>query len=152
MSYLSDFENLINNKSNYVAEGIGSFTIDGISYTEYSDYTFWWEKTYVKQPERSSDGSMGNLDTYSTFLTPHLIVNYDKITIDAYRSIMNQFLSKNEFEVTCYDTINNKMTTNKMYFATPSMPKYFYKTEEDKNVEVLGVHDYTIELIGTNNK
>lgn len=154
MSYLTEFENLINNKSNYVAQGIDSYTIDDITYKcSYRNYIFWWEKTYKKSPERADDGSMGDLNNnYATFITPHLIVEYDQMTIDDYRSIMKQFLSKNEFTVTCYDPINNEMTTNKMYFATPSTPKYYYRTEDNKNVEILGVHDYTVELIGTNNQ
>lgn len=148
---MTDFENILNNSSNYTVEGIGSYTIDGVTYKGYGDYTFTWEKTYVKQPERSSNGSIGNLDTYATFITPHLTVTYSVMTIDDYRSIMKQYLSKNQFTVTCYDPINDTMITNEMYFATPSSPKYYYRTEENKNVEIVGVRDYTVELIGTNN-
>lgn len=148
---MTEFEDILNSRSDYIAEGIGEYTVDGISYKDYSDYAFTWEKTYVKQLERSSEGSLGNLETYSTFITPHLTVTYDLMTISDYRSIMKQFLSKNQFTVTCYDPINDEMTTNTMYFATPSMPKYYYRTEGDKKVEILGVQNYTVELIGTNN-
>lgn len=148
---MTDLENIINDSSNYVADGIGSYTVDGITYKDYGDYTFTWEKTYVKQLERSSNGSMGNLETYATFITPRMTATYDLMTINDYRSIMKQYLSKNQFTVTCYDPINNKMTTNTMYFATPSSPKYYYRTEGDKKVEIIGVQNYTVELIGTNN-
>lgn len=148
---MTDLENIINNASNYVADGIGSYTIDGITYQNYGNYTFFWEKTYIKSLERSSNGSMGNLETYSTFITPHLIVNYSTMAISDYRSIMKQYLSKNQFTVRCYDPINDKMTTNTMYFATPQTPEYYYRTEGDNKVEVVGVRNYTVELIGTNN-
>lgn len=148
---MTELENIINNASNYVSKGIDEYTVDGVTYKDFSACTFTWEKTYIKQPERSSNGSMGNLETYPTFITPHLTVTYDLMTITDYRSIMKQFLSKNQFTVTCYDPINNKMTTNTMYFATPSTPKYYYRTEDNKNVEIIGLRDYTVELIGTNN-
>lgn len=148
---MNDLENIINNSSNYTADGIGSYKVDNVTYKDYGNYTFFWEKTYVKSPERSGNGSLGNLDTYATFITPHLTVTYDIMTITDYRSIIKQYLSKNQFTVTCYDPINNEMTTNTMYFATPSAPTYYYRTENDKNVEILGVRNYTVELIGTNN-
>lgn len=151
MGNFNKVENTINERENYVAEGIDSYIIDGVTYKGYGDYSFTWEKTYVKSPERSGNGSMGNLETYSTFITPHLTVTYDKIAIDDYRSIMKQYLSKNQFTVTCYDPINDRMTTNTMYFATQNSPKYHYRTESNKNVEILGVLNYTVELIGTNN-
>lgn len=148
---MTEFEDILNNKINYTAEGIGSYSIDGISYSGYSDYSFRLEKTYVKPLERASNGNLGNMETYPTFITPYLTVSYDLMTINDYRSIMKQYLSKNQFTVKCYDPINDEMTTNTMYMATPSAPKYYYRTENDKKVEILGVLNYTVELIGTNN-
>lgn len=148
---MNKLEEILNNGSDYVAYGIDGYTVDEITYKDFSDYSFTWEKTYIKQIERSGNGSMGNLETYSTFITPHLTVTYDLMTITDYRSIMKQFLSKNQFTVTCYDPINDKMTTNTMYFATPNAPKYYYRTENNKKVEIIGVQNYTVELIGTNN-
>lgn len=146
-----DLENIINDSENYIAEDMDEIKIDEVPYNEYSEYTFTWEKTYVKSPERSSNGSMGNLnELYATFNTPHLTVKYDIMPIDAYRSVMKQLLSKNEFNVTCYDPIYNETITKKMYFATPSAPVYYCKTENNV-IKLLGVRDYTIELIGTNN-
>lgn len=153
---MTDIEDLINNKDNYIADGMEEFTINGTVYKGYSEYTFVWEKSYVKSPERSGDGSMGNLDTYATFITPHMTAKYSLMSIDDYRSIMKQFLDNNEVTVTCYDPIYNKKTTNKMYFATPSAPNFYYIPSTDgndnKTVDLLGVQNYTVELIGTNNK
>lgn len=148
---MNEFEDILNNSSNYVATEMAEFTIDGITYRGYSEYTFVWEKTYVKQVERSQSGSMGNLDTYPTFKTPHMTATYKIMPITDYRSIMKQFLAKNEFDVTCYDAVNDMKITRKMYFATPSAPKFITRTPKKGNVELLGVQDYTVELIGTNN-
>lgn len=148
---MTELENIINNSKDYVAVDIDKYIVDGIAYTGYGDYTFTWEKTFVKQPERSSNGSMGNLDTYSTFKTPRMKVTYSFMPISSFRSMMKQYLDKNEFTVTCYDTIYEKPTTNKMYFATMSEPKYYYRVEDNKQVELLGVENYTVELVGTNN-
>lgn len=148
---MSGLEDILNNRDNYVAKGIGEYTVDGVVYKDYTDYSFRWEKTYVKPIERASNGNLGNMETYPTFITPYLTVSYDFMTINDYRSIMKQYLSKNQFTVTCYDPINDEMTTNTMYMATPSSPKYYYRTEDNKNVEIIGVQNYTVELIGTNN-
>ena len=62
--------------------------------------------------------------------------------------------SKNEFLVTAYNVITGGTQTCKMYFAPDQMPKLYAvarKLQGEKFVEVLGVRDYTIELIGTNN-
>lgn len=149
---MTDLEDIINNSDNYVANGMGQYSIDDETYTGYKDYTFIWEKTYVQSPKRTNDGSMGNLnDIYATFVTPHMTVNYSIMTINDYRRIMKQYLEKNEFVVTCYDPINDKQTTNKMYFATPSTPTFYYLANDNGEVELLGVQNYTVELIGTNN-
>lgn len=151
MAEFDDIIDVLNNGDDYLAEEMAEYTIDDITYSGYSEYSFIWEKTYVKQIERSKDGSMGNLDTYATFIIPRMTVTYSLMTINDYRSIMKQFLEKNEFDVTCYDPIHNEKITRKMYFATPSAPKFWTQALGDGKVELLGVQNYTVELIGTNN-
>lgn len=152
MSELNKIEQTINESSNYVANGIDKYVVDGITYSGYGDnYMFTWKKTYPKSPERASNGNMGNLDTFATFKTPILRVTYPLMTITDYRNMMIQYLDKNEYTVTCYDNIHNKMTTNIMYYGDPADPEYWYRTTDDGKVEVLGVKNFTVELIGTNN-
>jgi hypothetical protein len=140
---------------NYNAEGITSITIDGNEFTGYKAFSFIWEKTFAKEPERSSSGVIGNLDSYPTFITPHLKIDFSMISIDDYRRLYNLILNRNEFDVTCYDVVNNCMTTNKMYFAPDQFPKLFtmarHLSQGGKFIELTGVRDYTVELIGTNN-
>lgn len=64
---------------------------------------------------------------------------------------MNQYLNGNEYTVTLFDSIFNQRITRKMYYATPSEPKFIYRNSENGVVELVGVDNYTIELIGTNN-
>lgn len=159
---MNGIEKAINNrfeKENDVTEIMSKFTVANIDdrqntqiYTGYGEYTFIWEKTYVKSPGRSMDGSMGNLATQTTFVTPHMTATFDIMPINDYRRIVKQALSANEFVVTCYDTINDVETTNRMYFGTLQSPKYLTRTDDDGTVTLIGVRDYTVELIGTNNK
>lgn len=142
-----------NRKTVYKADGIGTVIIDGNRFTDYKAFSFVWEKSYVKSPTRSGDGTIGNLNSYSTFVTPHLKIDFSLLSIDSYRRLMNLIYSKNEFTVTCYDIVNNRRTANKMYFATEEMPKLWAIARElngEQWVEVLGVQDYTVEMIGTN--
>ena len=151
----SDWENQI--KPNYLADGIHEVVIGGNKFTNYGDFQFAWEKSYVKNPERAADGSIGNLNSYATFVTPHLILNFSVMSIDDYRKIMKMDLEQNEFVVECYDPINNTKFKGKMYFATPQMAKLlkiakirFDGESWDEFVELVGVEGYSVELIGTN--
>lgn len=145
---------IINNKQDYIAKGIGQVIINGNIFTGYTKYTSLWEKSYVKSPERSGNGSIGNLNSYTTFVTPHVKFEYDLMPIDMYRKLMDIIDSNNEVTATFYDVQNNRITTQKMYFATEEMPTLFtevipnYDGENDVSVE--GVQNYTVELIGTN--
>ena len=134
--------------------GIETVIIDGNPFTDYGAFSFLWEKSYVKSPERSGDGTIGNLNSYATFLTPHLKIDFSMMSIDSYRVLMRDLLyKKNEFLVTCYDVVNDTMTTNKMYFSTEEMPKLWTIARAlngEEWVELLGVQDYTVEMIGTN--
>lgn len=151
----SQWENDI--KPNYVADGIDQVVIGENTFTNYGDFQFAWEKSYVKSPERSADGSIGNLNSYATFNTPHLIINFSLMSIDDYRKIMRLDLESNEFIVKCYDPIYNRTFKGKMYFATPQMAKLFKLSKIrfdgerwEEFVELVGVQEYTVELIGTN--
>ena len=139
---------------NTVARNIEKVTINGNVFTDYSAFSFLWEKSYVSSPVRSGDGSIGNLNSYTTFLTPHLKIDFGLMSIDSYRKLMQLIYTSNEFLVTCYDIVNNKNTTNKMYFSTEEMPKLWTIVDalngDETAVMLLGVQDYTVEMIGTN--
>lgn len=146
--------------SEYEAIGIDSITINNITYGNYGAYTFIWEKSYVKSPERSMRGNIGNLNSYATFITPHLVIDFSIISIDDWRSIMRQHIERNEFVVQCYDTVYNKRITTKMYFATEELPKLYNVTrkrfsskydEWEDFIALVGVEGYKLEMIGTNN-
>lgn len=141
-------------KGEYGTTEIQYIIIDGNKFGGYKTFSSYWEKTYAKQPERSASGVISNLDSYPTFTTFHLTVNFAMMSIDDYRRLYDLMLSKNEFVVTAYNVITNKSHTCKMYFAPDQMPKLYAvarKMQGEKFLEVLGVQDYTIELIGTNN-
>jgi hypothetical protein len=138
----------------YGSTDIQQIIIDGNKFSGYKTFSSYWEKTYAKQPERSANGVISNLDSYPTFTTFHLTVNFAMMSIDDYRRLYELMLSKNEFLVTAYNAITGGTHTCKMYFAPDQMPKLYAvarKLQGEKFVEVLGVRDYTIELIGTNN-
>ena len=51
---------------------VSEIFIDGNLIKGYFTYTFFTEKTYAKEPERSQGGQIDNLNSYATFLTPTL--------------------------------------------------------------------------------
>ena len=142
----------------YEAVKIEQVKIDGNIFSSYGAYQFIWEKTFVRTPDRASDGSMRDIENHTTFLVPHLIMDFSIMSIDDYRAIMRMHYERNEFNVECYDPIYNKRIRAKMYFATEEMAKLYtinkVRLNEDKWedwIQLVGVHDYTVELIGTNN-
>ena len=143
----------------YQAVDIHNVIIDGDTFTNYGDFQFVWEKTYAKEPSRSEGGVIDNLNAYHTFITPHLLLNFSIMSIDDYRAIVLKDLSKNEFVVQCYDPIYNTTIKAKMYFAPLQMSKLYTIAKKRLNngvwqdwVQLVGVHDYTVELIGTNSE
>lgn len=143
----------------YEAVDIHYVKIDGNEFRNYGAYSFIWEKTFVKSPERSASGSIGNLNSYATFLTPHLIMDFSVLSIDDYRKIMLLHYGANEFTVECYDPIYNRKIKVKMYFATEEMAKLYTIAQNrllpdgqwEEWVDLVGVTEYKVELIGTNN-
>ena len=145
-------------RNNYIPVGIDQVIIDGNTFKNYGQYRFIWEKTYAKSPTRSMSGAMGSLNSLATFLTPHLILDFSIMSIDDYRRVMQLHYERNEFTVECYDPIYNKKIKVKMYFATEQMAKLYIINRKRMNNDewedfllLAGVHEYSVEMIGTNN-
>lgn len=118
-----------------------------IELTGYAEYSYLDEKSYKAQPVRSQDGAIEEIEEYATFLTPRLIVKYNMMGIDDYRSFMKMIKGRNGFAVQCYDPVEDKIVTNEMYVATPSMPIIY-----QQYLAALGIKEYNIEMIGTNSQ
>ena len=137
----------LSHRDNYTKTQLDRIEIDGLVVQGYFEYSFLEEKSYMQQPTRSSDGSIRDLDDYTVFLVPRLIIKYNMMGIEDYRTLMKLLKSKNTFNVTCYDIVEDKRVTHEMYFAPPSMPIIY-----QQYLMALGIKEYSIELIGTNNK
>ena len=111
----------------------------------YFEYSFLEEKSYVEQPTRSNDGSIADIDNYNTFFTPRLIIKYNMMHIDDYRTLMKKLKENNGIIVICYDIVKDKIVKHEMYFAPPQMPIIY-----QQYLMALGIQEYSIELIGTN--
>ena len=133
-------------QDNYRKTVLDQVEINGNIIRGYFEYSFLNEKSYFEQPARSLNGSIENINTYATFLTPRLIIKYNMMNIEDYRNLMTLLQSKNEFTVTCYDPVLNERVTHKMYAAPTSMPIIY-----QRYLMALGVQEFSIELIGTNN-
>lgn len=111
----------------------------------YAEYSYLDEKSYKTQPIRSQDGSIVDIDEYATFLTPRLVIRYNMMGIDDYRSLMKMLKRRNGFIVKCYDVVENEIVKNEMYVAPSSMPRIY-----QQYLIALGIQENTIEMIGTN--
>ena len=134
-------------QQNYSNTQIDRIKIDGEEIVGYFEYSFLEEKSYKIQPQRTESGSIPDLDSYATFLTPRLIISYNMMQIEDYRKLMKKLKEKNTFFVECYDLVEDKRVIHEMYFAPPQMPIIY-----QKYLMALGVQEFTIELIGTNRK
>lgn len=150
---------LSDRKNYYQAKGIDKVIIDGNAFGNYGVYSYVREKSYFEEPTRSmGSGSMDNLNSYVTFITGHLRINFSIMPIDYYRKLMQLIYSKNEFVVECYDVVDNTVVTQKMFFTTEEMPKLWTIAHKlqgttsgwEEWIELAGVEDYTVEMVGTN--
>lgn len=124
---------------------IREIIIDGNIIKGYNVYKFFYEKTYSTEPTRSLGGVIAGLNTYATFITPKIKINFKALSLSMYRIIMQLILQKNEFTVQCWDYVYNTSRTFKMYFYPQDYTEIF-----QYEYSVLAVMDYEIELIGTN--
>lgn len=131
-------------RNKYMATQLDRIEIDGVEIQGYFEYSFMEEKSYVTQPVRSGDGVIEEIDDYTTFLIPRLIIKYNMMAIEDYRTLMKMLKTKNAFMVTCYDIVEDERVTHEMYFAPPSMPIIY-----QQYLMALGIQEYNIELIGT---
>lgn len=144
-------------KETYGSQDVQKVIIDGITFTGYKTYTFYWEKTYSEEPERSLGGVINNLNSVPFFITPRLRINFSMMSIDDYRKLYSLILSKNEFTVTCYNVLTNEPITQKMYFEPDDFPTLYMvarKLQGDGGIErwqeITGVRDYVVTMNGTN--
>lgn len=141
--------------ANASGKRIGEVIIDGVKITGYSAFSFVRKLTYVKSPTRSADGSIGNLDSYPVFTTSQLQIDFSLLSIDMYRKIMNLIYARREHVVQCYDIVRDEQVTEKMYFEPEELPKLAtiarqLQGETYSRVEILGVLDYVVTMVGTN--
>ena len=113
----------------------------------YFEYSFLEEKSYVEQPTRSNYGSIAEIYNYKTFLTPRLIIKYNMMHINDYRTLMKKLKENNGIIVECYDVVEDKRVKHEMYFAPPQMPIIY-----QQYLMALGIQEYSIEMIGTNSQ
>ena len=119
--------------------------IDNTFIGGYGTYSFYIQKTYAKEPERSTSGAIDNLDSYVTFLTPTVRLKFNAMSMTQYCELIKLMHSKNEFQVTCYDIVYGQERTFNAYFSPDDYPELFVL-----DLEMLAVLNYEIELIGTN--
>lgn len=119
--------------------------INGQEIPYMSDYTFVDAKSFFKEPVRSASGVIENLNSYATFLTPRLKINFKFMPIETYRVLMKLIKDFNEFIVTVYDIVEDKYVTHKMYFYPKEFPAIY-----QNNLETLAILDESFELVGTN--
>jgi hypothetical protein len=132
---------------------IHQIIIDGIVITNYSEYSFIHLKSYEESPVRTN-GVIVNLNAYKTYITPTLTFSFKYMPIEIYRTLMQLINgSKNEFEVVCYDIINDVQLRAKMYFEPKELANLFILTKGqsiENQLTTLAVLDESFSLIGTN--
>jgi hypothetical protein len=86
-------------------------------------------------------------------LTPHLKIDFSLISWQDFKRLRQQQLSKLYFNLTCYDTDFGEMITEEVYFHPATLPNFVTMARAlsgEPWTELLGVKDFTVELVGTN--
>lgn len=145
-------------KAKYRVDGkdkrIQDVIISGTVFTEYKAFSFHWEKVLITEYKRSDSGRINDPNSYATIFIPHLTIDFSLMSIESYWKFIDLIESANEFLVTCYDPDHHKRTTNKMVFTTEPMPKLVLLNRAlngEEWCELLGVENYTIDMVGSLN-
>lgn len=133
------------NSNKELVPDLDKIKINGIEFNNTSDLLTINTKTYVVEPERSYDGSIENIEDYDTFIVPRCDITFGYISLSNYRKLCNAILP-NEFPVEYYDKQFGRKVRHYMY-CTPNEMKKLYNL----GINVLGVQDFTLSLIGTLN-
>lgn len=120
-------------------------SINGYMFKGFSDFTCINSKTYVVEPERADDGSMPDINNHVTFFVPRVQISFKYMKIKDYQRFLTA-IEPNEFVVSYYDYTIGEVVYHKMYCEPQELEKiHTYR------LEVLGILNKTISLIGTKN-
>ena len=124
---------------------LDTIKINGISFPGIAELLSVNTKTYVEEPTRDNYGSIVNINDYDTFFVPRVKFNFKFFTIADYMAFCVA-VQPNEFNVEYFDKQFGYRVTHKMYIEPEELTAL-------RNIEtkVIGVQDYEVSLIGTNN-
>lgn len=124
---------------------LDTIKINGVSFKGISSLSSVNTKTYVEEPTRDNYGSIVNINDYDTFLVPRVRFNFKFFTIADYMAFCIA-IQPNEFNVEYFDKQFGYRVTHKMYIEPEELTSLY-------NIEtkVIGILDYEVSLIGTNN-
>ncbi len=121
--------------------------INGISFTGYSNYDVVNSLTYVTSPERATAGNILGLDIIPTFIATTIQITYNLMPYETYKKFIQATTTQKEFEVVYFDPDTQEEKTALFYIAPFTKKQILFKSKS-----ILGIRDFTIELISTNNE
>lgn len=124
---------------------LDKITINGQDFELYTDIFSLDTMTWTKEPTRSLDGSMPDINDIDRFPVPRVWLDFGYITIKDYRRLLTA-INVAEFNVTYYNLETDSIVTHRMYVH----PLDRYKIH-NKGASLLGIVGVGITLIGTLN-
>jgi len=129
-----------------MANELNKVIINGQEFELYTDIFSLDTMTWTKEPTRSLDGSMPDINDIDRFPVPRLWIDFKYISIDDYRRLLSA-VNAPEFEVTYYNLETDSMVTHNMYIH----PLDRYKIH-NKGKDLIGIIGAGITLVGTLNE
>lgn len=129
-------------------------------FTNYGTYSFVWQKTLKESPERTDNGGLPQLRQIPYFITGNLKIDFDLLSIDDYRRIMQLiYKGDNCYWVKTYDIVFDRMIIIEMYFQPEDLPKIFTMAERlhgigassEEWTDLIGIQSHTTQMVGTGN-
>lgn len=151
-----DIGNVWIKKSNSSDDITDNFT-DNDKFNNYGTYSFVWQKTLKESPSRTDNGGLPQIRTIPYFITGHLKINFDLLSIDDYRRLMKLiYTGDNCYKVKAYDIVFDRMVIVEMYFQPEDLPTIYTISENlqqggDNIIDLVGVRSHTVEMVGTGN-
>lgn len=131
-----------------VTTTLDKIIIDGVEFSDYSDYFVLNEKTYSQEPVRSVVGVLDDIDTIPTFVVPRLFISYNYLDASKFRKLLTAITSKNQMIITYYDQNDGVSYTRPFYLKPYSKTRLFTRIENEE-VVFKGIRGLELEFVAT---
>lgn len=125
------------------------FRLDGESFSGigYENLKTTNQMTYSEEPSRQEEGSMQNIEEFTSFVLGAGDIGFSLMSEETYRRLKEKLLSKRTFEVEYYDSDFDRFIKRNMYVKPQDLQAFL-----SYGNRIIGMRNFTISFVATMNE